>query len=263
MDPAVTDTAPPRARPELSAAAPWSRPQRRGPGTRVSVALVCGLLGFLIMTQLQANDDVGLRLEGEREEDLAAILANLSAETDRLQAESTDLRLTLLAFEESAERDGLALRNLERRLQDFSILAGVVAAEGEGVVLTLEDPRGMLGTDHLVDAVQELRDAGAEAIDVNGVRLVVSSAFTVRNDRLLVDGVPLTPPYRVAAVGPAETMARALAIPGGVIDTIQRADDEVATDVATRAQLMVPARADIPQFVFGQPRTADDGGDAE
>lgn len=252
----MTETAAPRVEGEQAAARPPDRPRRHG-ATTVALALACGLLGFVLVTQLRAGETLRVQLEGEREEDLATILANLSAETDRLQTEFTDLRLTLLAFEESAERDGLALRNLERRLEDFSILAGVVAAEGEGIVLTVTDPRSVLGPEHLVDAVQELRDAGAEAIDVDGVRLVVTSAFTVRNNRLLVDGTPITPPVRIAAVGPSETMARALSIPNGVIDTLERAGDGVTARVDSRAALTVPSRGDPTPFVFGEPITAD------
>lgn len=247
----MTDTAPSRVRDEQPAPAPT--PARRRVITTWAVALACGLLGFFLVAQLQAGETLASRLETEREEDLATILANLSAETDRLQNEFTDLRLTLLAFEESAERDGLALRNLERRLADFSILAGVVDAEGEGVVLSIDDPAGVIGPEHLVDVIQELRDAGAEAMDVNGTRLVVSSSFTLRNRRLLVDGVPLESPYRIAAVGPGETMARALAIPGGVVDTLSRAGDRVLVDVASRAELVVPARAEASPFVFAEP----------
>ena len=247
----MTDTAPSRVRDERAAPAP-NQPRRRVV-TTAAVALACGLLGFILVAQLQAGEDLSSRLETEREEDLAAILANLSAETDRLQNEFTELRLTLLAFEESAERDGFALRNLERRLADFSILAGVVAAEGEGVVLSIDDARAAIGPEDLVDATQELRDAGAEAIDVNGTRLLVSSSFTMRNQRLLVDGTPLESPYRIAAVGPAETMARALAIPGGVIDTLTRAGDGVVVDVHSRAELVVPARAEPKPFVFAEP----------
>lgn len=255
----MTDTAPPRVRGERAVPSPAERPRRRGTMATAAVAVACGLIGFLLVTQLRATETLGTQLEAEREEDLATILANLSAETDRLQSEFTDLRLTLLAFEESAERDQLAMRNLERRLQDYSVLAGVVAAEGEGIVLTIEDPGGDVGPEHLVDAVQELRDAGAEAIDVNGERLVVSSAFTVRNNRLLVDGTPITSPYRIAAIGPAETMARALAIPNGLVDSLERAGEDVAATVDSRAQLTVPARSSPTPFVFAEPVPADAG----
>lgn len=249
----MTETASAPVRGEPAAPPAPDPPRRRSLMTTAALALACGLLGFVLITQLRATETLGTQLEGEREEDLATILANLSAENDRLQSELTDLRLTLLAFEESAERDGLALRNLERRLEDFSILAGVVAAEGEGIVLTITDPRSTLGPEHMVDAVQELRDAGAEAIDVNGVRLVVSSAFTMRNNHLLVDGRPVTAPFRMAAIGPAETMARALSIPNGVIDTLERAGEGVFATAESRAELTVPARGDPAPFVFGEP----------
>lgn len=251
----MTGTAPPRVQGEQAAPPRARRPRGRHTATTAAVAVACGLLGFVLVTQFRAGETLGTQLEAEREEDLATILANLSAETDRLQSEFTDLRLTLLAFEESAERDELAVRNLERRLDDFSILAGVVAAEGEGIVLHIADPRGELGPEHMVDTVQELRDAGAEAIDVNGVRLVVSSSFSLRNNRLLVDGTPISPPFRVASIGPAETMARALAIPNGVIDTLERAGSDVAARVDTRSDLTVPARGDPAPFVFGEPVT--------
>lgn len=224
----------------------------RGPFMRVGVALACGLLGFLLVAQVRATESVEDRLAGEREEDLAQILSDLSAEADRLTLEITDLRLTLLAVQNEAEGEQVALRSLQRRLDDLRILAGVVAAEGEGISFVIEDPAGQVRQDLLVDTIQELRDAGAEAMAVNGVRLIVSSAFSVRRDRLLLDGQPLTPPYRIVAVGPADTMAKALAIPGGAIDTLE-ARTEVRTTVEQLAQLTVPARAQTAPFVFGEP----------
>lgn len=226
-------------------------PSRR-PLLRAGVALACGLLGFVLVAQVRATENVGERLQGEREEDLAQILSNLSAEADRLTLEITDQRLTLLALQNAAQGDQVALRTLEQRLEELRILAGVVAAEGEGVVFTIHDPEGQVRQDLLVDAIQELRDAGAEAMAVNGIRLVVSSAFSIRNDRLLLDGQRLSAPYRIAAIGPAETMAKALAIPGGAIDTLQ-AREGVRAEVEQLEQLEVPARPEPVPFVFGEP----------
>jgi len=225
---------------------------RRHPMLRVGVALACGLLGFLLVAQVRATESVGDRLVGEREEDLAQILANLNGEADRLTLEITDLRLTLLAVQTAAEGEQVALRSLQRRLDDLRILAGVVAAEGEGIAFTIADPAGQVRQDLLVDTIQELRDAGAEAMSVNGIRLVVSSAFSVRNNRLVLDGQPIAPPFRILAVGPAETMAKALAIPGGALDTLQ-ARNEVRTTVEQLDQLVIPARAEVVPFVYGEP----------
>jgi uncharacterized protein YlxW (UPF0749 family) len=224
----------------------------RGLGVRAAVAAACALLGFLLVAQVRATEQVGDRLVAEREEDLARILSELSSQSDRLQSEITDLRLTLLDFESSAEREELALRTLQRRHDDLRILTGITAVEGDGAVLTIEDGNQLVTQDLLVDTVQEIRDAGAEAIAVNDVRLVASSAFTTRNDRLLLDRRPIGPPYRITAIGPGDTVVKALGIPGGAIDTLELLAGVTAV-AETRAELSIPAVAEPPAFVFGSP----------
>jgi uncharacterized protein YlxW (UPF0749 family) len=234
-------------------------PDRQRRLLHVGVALLCGLLGFLLVAQVRATEELGERLEAEREEDLARILADLSDEADRLQSEITELRLLLIEFEGSQEAEQLALRTLQRRLDDLRILAGIAAAEGEGLVMTIEDPAGHVGQELLVDVVQELRDAGAEAIAINGTRLVVSSAFTTRNERLLLEGSVITPPYRVQAIGSGETMDKAMGIPGGAVSTLEsRAGVRVTVEVL--AHLSVPARTEIQPFVYGEPVPVEETG---
>ena len=230
---------------------------RRGrSGLGIASALACVVLGFLLVAQLQATEELGERLDIEREEDLARILSDLSTQSDRLQEEITSLRLTLLAFENSAETEELAVRSLRRRLSELEILAGTVPAEGQGVRLTVEDPQGELTPDLLVDAVQELRDAGAEAISVNDIRLIASSAFAVRNNRLVLDNQPLEAPLTILAIGPSATVAEALAIPGGALDSLQ-SRPQVTARVEQLEQVTVPARPEPPSFVFGEPVPAE------
>lgn len=224
----------------------------RGRRLQVASALACAVLGFVLVAQVRATETLDERLGTEREEDLAAILADLSSQSDALQAEITDLQLTLAAFRSSAESDELAVANLQRQLGELQILAGTVAAEGEGLVLTIEDPQAQVHTELLVDVVQELRDAGAEAIAVNGVRLVASSAFTAAAGGLLVDDEPLARPYRVEVVGPSDTIAEALQIPGGVLDAL-RSVPLVTAAAEPLAQLVVPARGEPAPFVHGEP----------
>ena len=88
----------------------------------------------------------------------------------------------------------------------------------------------------LLDALQELRDAGAEAVQLDGpvrpgggtngetasVRVVASTSLLDSAEGVIVDGVVLRPPYRFAVVGEPATLASALGIPGGVIDTVEQ-----------------------------------------
>ena len=223
---------------------------------RIASVLACAALGFLLVTQLRATEDVGTRLDVEREEDLAQILADLSTESDRLQEEITSLRLTLLAFENSAEGEELALRSLQSRLAELQVLAGTVAVEGEGVRLTVEDPQAQVTQELLVDTVQELRDAGAEAIAVNDVRLIASSAFTTRNRKVVLDGTPLQAPLTINAIGPGDTIAKALAIPGGAVDSLQ-SRPQVTAVVETLEELTIPQRPEPMPFVYGEPIPPD------
>ena len=251
----MTDTLAPSTQESPIEASPpgmsWRSP------TRIAVALICALLGFLLVAQVRASEDLRERLASEREEDLARILSDLSAQSDRLQAEITDRRLLLFEFESSAAREGLARRSLEQRLDALRILAGTVDVDGEGIVFTINDPARQVTQDLLVDAVQELRDAGAEAIAVNGVRFVASSAFTTRNAVLFVDREPLEAPYRLAAIGISDNLAKALAIRGGSIDTIE-AREEVTTSIETRAQMTIEKRSKAAPFVFGEPVPAEE-----
>ena len=225
---------------------------KRPLGLRAAVVAVCGLLGFLLVAQVRATETLDDRLAFEREEDLAVILADLTAQSDRLQGEISDLRLLLFEFESTVESEELARRSLEQRLDDLRILAGVVPAENEGVVLTIEDPQGQVTHDRLVDVVHDLRDSGAEAVAVNGTRLVANSAFATRNQRLVLDGEPLDAPYRVAAVGPAEALETTLGIPGGALDSLSSLSG-VEPAVEQLAQLTIPARENPAPFVYGEP----------
>jgi uncharacterized protein YlxW (UPF0749 family) len=252
----TTESSQPPASPRTPAQAPGQAGQRSGVLLRAASVLACAALGFLLVTQLRATEDVGERLDIEREEDLAQILADLSTESDRLQEEITSLRLTLLAFENSAEGEELALRSLQSRLAELQVLAGTVAVEGEGVRMTVEDPEAQVTQELLVDAVQELRDAGAEAIAVNDIRLIASSAFTTRNAKVVLDGTPLQTPLTINAIGPSDTIAKALAIPGGAVDSLQ-SRPQVTASVESLEELTIPARPEPMPYVFGEPVPPD------
>jgi uncharacterized protein YlxW (UPF0749 family) len=241
---------------EQEPGAPLDGPQRRW--LQVASVLACAVLGFLLVTQLRATENIDERLDVEREEDLAQILADLSTQSDRLQEDITEQRLILLAFENSAQTEELALRSLQRRLSELQILAGTVDVEGPGIRLTIDDPRQEVTQELLVDTVQELRDAGAEAIAVNDTRLVASSAFSTRNGKLVLDEVPLEGPLVVHAIGPSQTIAEALSIPGGALDSLE-SRPQVTARVDALEQLTVPARPEPEPFVFGEPIPPEGG----
>lgn len=194
----------------------------------VAVAALLGILGFAVAVQVRSTQDDGL-LASARQEDLVRILDDLSNRSDRLRSEVEDLTTTRDRLTTGTDRGRAAVEQARRRAEVLGVLAGTVPAEGPGVLLTVADPDGTVRADALLDALEELRDAGAEALQLEGrpeggttpvARVVASTSFVDDDEGVRVDGTLLRPPYRFTVVGAPETIVRALAIPGGVEDNI-------------------------------------------
>jgi uncharacterized protein YlxW (UPF0749 family) len=235
--------------------APTSAPGARlrgAPGGRALVLVVTAVVGFLLVGQLRGTERFRQRLSAESEGDLTRILASLTTEADSLRTEISDLRLQLQALETSSQRDSSAAQSIEDQLRNLQVLAGTVPVSGPGVVLTIEDPDGAVTFDVLLDIVQELRDAGAEALGINGRRFGATSALTEQSGRPALDGVVLKAPFLVQAIGQATTLEGGLKIPGGAIDTLSSLRG-VSVDVERTAQLDIPALSRPPTLTVARP----------
>ncbi|MDQ1689837.1 MAG: hypothetical protein QOK42_2812 [Frankiaceae bacterium] len=202
---------------------------RRAPFRAVIAALVA-LLGFALATQVRTASRSEAGLASARQEDLVRILDDLSARSQRLQSELADLEAVKARLTSGTDRRQAALDEARRRARTLAVLAGTSPATGPGIVLSVLDPQGTVRADVLLDAVEELRDAGAEAIQLGTVR-VVASTYLVdgTSGGLTVDGQALQAPYRFLVVGDPRTLTAALDIPGGVVDTVARNDGASAT----------------------------------
>ena len=216
------------------------------------VVVATAVVGFLLVSQLGTSQRFSQRLEAESEEDLARILASLTDEADSLRDEISDLKLQLVNLRNSSRQDGTADAAAREQLKALSVLAGTVAVTGPGLTLVVDDPDRAVSYDVLIDAVQELRDAGAEAVSINDLRVGVASSLAEREGRVLLDGSPLSPPFRVTAIGQATTLEGGLKIPGGVLDTLD-ALRGVRAEVQRSAKLDVPALARAPSFRVARP----------
>lgn len=220
--------------------------------TRVMVAVCVALVGFLLVAQVRARHGVTEQLETESEQDLTRIFSSLNEESAGLRDEISELRLELAALESSAARDQVAREAAVRQLEELEILAGVVAAKGPGVTVRISDPDGSFDFELLLDLVQELRDAGAEAISVNGRRVGASTAFSASRGRITVDGEEIRGPYEVLAIGDPATLEVGLKIPGGAADTLG-ALEGVEVGLERRNEVKVPALAHAPSFNVADP----------
>jgi uncharacterized protein YlxW (UPF0749 family) len=126
-------------------------------------------------------------------------------------------------LQSSAQGNQAALEQAKKRADELGILAGTLPAEGPGLTISFRANPDPIRAIDVLDAVQELRNAGAEAMQITGAngisaRIIVSSYFTdAGNGNLNVDGQVLTGPYVITAIGDPSTMDKAMRIPGGVV----------------------------------------------
>jgi uncharacterized protein YlxW (UPF0749 family) len=185
------------------------------------VALLLFVLGLALAIQVRSTSE-NSALRGARQEDLVRILDELDDRTKRLEDEKQSLERQRTGLENSSDQAEEARKQTRQKARQLGVLAGTVAAQGPGIELTVSDPGKAVEADMLLDAVQELRAAGAEAIEVNNVRVVASTYFSGSPGAVNVDGRKVSPPYRFQVIGQPKDLEPALNIPGGVVQTLRR-----------------------------------------
>jgi len=230
-----------------------ARPSR---GQAVAGVLLA-LLGFAAAVQVNA-----VRTEtpyaGARRDDLVQLLQSLSAAQDRAESQLTDLEDTRDALEESTDQRTAALEEARRQLDALQILSGAVGATGPGIRITIQDPDGNVGARTLLNSVEELRDAGAEAIEINDEARVVAQTYLTDGDdltdgELIVGGRTVRAPYVLEAIGSTETLSEAVVFPGGLTDEVEALGGTVTVEQSDTIE--ISSLAPEPHTDFVEPST--------
>jgi uncharacterized protein YlxW (UPF0749 family) len=219
---------------EVEQATESSRPTARGQGRRrllssmtpratrgqLLAGLLCMLLGFAVVVQVQQNQSSAIT--SLRQSDLIRILGNLTQRSDRLEAQARSLQAQRDLLQSGTDRGAVAEQAAQQRLTLLTVLAGTVPVTGPGIRLEIVDLKAAITATSLLDAVEELRDGGAEAIQIGDVRVTLDTFFTDRpGGGILADKTVLTPPYTMLAIGDSQGLSTALKIPGGVVEALQ------------------------------------------
>ena len=233
--------------------AAWGRLARFGSprpnSTTLLVTLLAVLLGFAIAAQVHQTQLGGL--ENLREDDLVRILDTVNQDGQRLEQEIASLQASRDRLRSGATSREEAVAAAQDRLDRLGILTGTVAATGPGLGLTIHDPKHGVTAPLLLDTVEELRDAGAEAIQINDVRVVASTYFTDTQQGISVDGAPLQTPYVITAIGDSQTLASAMDIPGGVSESVRSVGGD--TVVTPKTSVDITALHSLSQPEYARP----------
>lgn len=220
----MPEQTPKRAAVQIAPANPgkiWRAFLKPGRGQLVVGTVLC-LTALLVVWTLrsQASQPDYSNL---RRTDLIQLLDNLSAETRRLEAEVRELTMTREGLASGAAGAKAADDETRHRIQQMQIIAGTVPATGPGVRITIQDPQGAVTSELLLDALEELRDAGSEVIELNDSVRVVASTWVDRDSegQIVADGTALTTPIVIEAIGDPATLEAGARFRGGLVSEVE------------------------------------------
>jgi uncharacterized protein YlxW (UPF0749 family) len=205
----------------------------------IAVTIIALFLGVLAVTQIQAQEVYSRSLQLETPASLTTLIANLSERNNAIREESLDLRHRADTARDAIANGRGSLVEAERQVSQLKVFAGMSAVTGGGITVQID---GSFDERALSDLVNELRNAGAEAIAVNNARVGPRSWFGATPDRVLtVDSAAVRGPWQVRAVGSTEVMYIAMTRTGGIIGQFELIYKGTRFSVSRVPALEVPA----------------------
>ena len=181
---------------------------------------VCAIIGFILAVQFRQVRDSQATVPNQRLEEISGRLIQVEEERDELAN-----RLEILQRETNSAAN-------QELISELKIQACVTALQGEGIVVKLDDSTRvaksgenpnlyLIHDDDLLRVINELKAAGAEAISINGQRLIATSEIRCAGPTLSVNNVRSAPPYEIRAVGDKKSLENSITMRGGVAETLK------------------------------------------
>lgn len=205
----------------------------------LTVAVVALFLGVLVVSQFRSREAFTRTLQQETPETLTTLIADLSDRNRQLRDEIFELRSRLDQARSSIAGGRGALEETERELARLEVFSANSAVRGPGIAVRIDGP---FDDRALSDLVNELRNAGAEAIAVNDARVGPRTWFAPATERAVtIDGARVVGPWTVRAVGDTEVLFVGLTRTGGIVGQFELIYASTSFNVTRETALRLPA----------------------
>lgn len=241
--------------------------QNRG---ELAVMAVCVVVGFLLAAQLRGVQLAGAAdaTNASRLETLQSLYNDVVEERDGLTEQVGQLQSELELYRQQAASGDEGSEALKTELEQMEITAGLTDVEGPGVTVVLEDSTQanvtgdeadyLIHDNDLLSVLNELRDAGAEAISLNGERILATSEVRCTGAVVTVNGRRYAAPYVIFAIGDPDTLYSALTMRNGVVDILSQWG--ITVRVTASDQLLIPAYSGTVDYQYAKPVAPDEDG---
>lgn len=190
----------------------WHATMRKAAITAV-IVIMCLLVGLGCVSQIRSKSD---NYETLSEDELVRLLDETNTQVDRLEAQRTELQGQLDTITNSTDKQTELNEVAKRNATTSGILSGRLACTGQGVRIVVTQTDTHIEAARLFTLVEELRNAGAEAISIGKVRVVADTYIVDTDQGVESDGELLESPYVIKAIGDPAALSNAITISGGI-----------------------------------------------
>ena len=222
--------------------------KRRNKG-EFAVVVVCIIVGYLLAAQLRTVQLTGAAdaTNASRLETLQELYNEQSKQNDALEDQVAQLQGELAIYRDQAASGDEGSEALRKEVEQLEITAGRTDVEGPGVTVILEDSTQsnvtgeeadyLIHDSDIMSVINELRSAGAEAVSLNGERIMATSEIRCTGAVVTVNGRRYAAPYVIFAIGDPTTLYNALTMRNGVVDVLGQWG--ISVKVTTSDQLLI------------------------
>lgn len=208
----------------------------------VIIGIVCIVLIAVMFIQYKTVEETDITaIENMREAELRTALSEWKTKYEETTEKYREVQATKQEYIEKIESNEEASGLLEKELQQSNLLAGKTNVTGEGVVVTLSDNElERITSDDLIELLNELKYAGAEAISINDIRIVNSTDIVqIGGMYIMVGGNRITSPYVVKAIGNQAYLSSILSLKNsGYIDKYNNSGKTVSLESRKKIDIL-------------------------
>lgn len=212
--------------------------------SKIIVSITIGLMSFmmiyvmLIQFSIVKESNNNSEIEIMRETELKEMLASYKEKSEETLKEIEEVQTKIEEYKQDEKSEEDALRLLEEEVKKSNMLLGNADVSGQGIIIKIqnnirydEEESAIVSASTLIELVNELKRAGAEAISINGERIVSKSDIFDIGNFVCVNGQRITSPYEIRAIGDKKYLESALSIKDGYIDTYKASGYNIELEV--------------------------------
>ena len=205
----------------------------------ITIGLICFIIVYVMMIQFKTVRQTDISgIEYMRETELRDALANWKTKYEEVNTQVDDVNKKIQEYEEKRESDEETQKLLADDLLNANMILGKTDVEGQGIILTIQDNGEQSVTySNILEIVNELNMAGAEAISINDERIISMTEFTSVGNFILINNRRTASPYTIKAIGDQTYLQSALNIKGGLIDNYKSLGYNVKLEVKNNIEI--------------------------